>query len=301
MTADLSPCGLCGHVSFAPVWSRGYPDAEVPTVICKICGLVQTNPRPTKEELIEFYREMYRPQYSGACVPSPGQRAQTRNQYLSRYEDITPYLKPGDAVLDIGCATGEFLRILKQHHLIPTGVEASANCCAEAAKFCEDVHAGLIEDQDFEEGRFDAVCLFHVLEHLESPVAQVCRIARWLRNDGVLYVEVPDLHQPYLGNLSRFFQTAHLYSFTAATLEAVLRKTGFKRVWFRRGVEGKFLRFIARKDSAVNRETPLPVDDWESIVWKIRAWRRKWWLWHKWAGMARYYSGAVKRRLCGNE
>ena len=88
----------------------------------------------------------------------------------------------------------------------------------------------------------------------------------WLCEGGLIYLEVPDIQQPYCGNLSRFFQTAHLYSFSRDTLTAVLKKAGLCTIWSRRLVEGKFLRIIARKEAQEPGEIVFPVDDWRQVV-----------------------------------
>ena len=293
-TTDGGDCGLCGGKKFAPVWHRAYPgNVPLPTCICKNCGLVQTIPRPSAEELAQFYATQYRVDYSGGAAPGGAERRVMAAQAADRFADLEPHLGAHSAVLEIGCATGEFLAILRGAGHSPTGVEASEACCVEARKVCDNVRLGVIEDQDFAAGSFDAICLSHVLEHLRYPVATLELMRRWLRDGGRISLEVPDVRQPYWGNLSRFFQTAHLYSFSQGTLTAALAKAGFRTLWSRRLVEGKFLRVVACKDEHQPREVAFPVDGWREVVAATRAWRRKWLFWYK----PLPYVRAIARRL----
>jgi SAM-dependent methyltransferase len=291
---DGIDCGLCGGSDFARVWNRGHPgNVRVPTCVCKRCGLVQTIPRPSPEEIARFYAQQYRQEYSGGAVPGSAERQNMARQASDRFSDLAPHLKAGSSVLEIGCATGEFLAVLRQAGHLPTGVEASEACCDEARKVCAEVYAGIIEDQDFAAGRFDGICLSHVLEHLRYPLAELELMRKWLREDGLICLEVPDVQQPYWGNLSRFFQTAHLYAFSQDTLTAMLKKAGFCAIWSRRLVEGKFLRIIARKDDRQPREIVFPVEDWRQARASLRAWRLQWLLWYKHVPLAR----GIARRL----
>jgi SAM-dependent methyltransferase len=280
--SDGNDCGLCGESDFARVWNRGYPgNVRLSTRICKKCGLVQTIPRPNAEEIARFYAQQYRQDYSGVAVPAGAERQLMGVQAGDRFSDLEPHLKARSSILEIGCATGEFLAVLRKAGHRPTGVEPSEACCAEARNVCDEVYAGVIEDQDFAAGRFDGICLFHVLEHLRYPVAALELMRTWLCEGGLIYLEVPDVQQPYWGTLSRFFQTAHLYDFSRNTLTAVLKKAGFCAIWSSRLVEEKYLRIIARKDAQESREIVFPVDGWRQVKASLRAWRCKWLLWYK--------------------
>jgi len=280
---EKSPCDLCGGMDFKPVWNRGHPGVFLPTVLCRTCGLVQTNPRPTREELSEFYAKDYRVLYSGAAIPNEHARQGMKAQARSRYAEVDHLLPAGSHVVEIGCATGEFLAELAAHGHVPVGIEASPECAALARATGAEVRAGLIEDQEFARGSFDSVCMFHVLEHLTSPRRSLGIIRQWLKPGGILFIEVPDVAQPYHGNLSRFFQIAHNWSYSAATLGALLQVAGYRPSWARRLVEGKFLRMIAVRPNVQDPvEIRFPTDGAERMQSDLRRWRLKWLLWYKW-------------------
>lgn len=291
-------CGLCGQSEFEPLWHRGHPGVPVSTVVCKPCGLVQTSPRPTQAELKRFYETDYRTLYGGSVLPSKRVRQHMTRQGESRYQDLSPHLTSDSRIMEMGCATGEFLQILIDRGYTPMGTELSPDCAVEARKKGCQVYTEFLEEHQFDNNPLDAVCLFHVLEHLQSPVDSLRNIRNWLGPEGILFLEVPDLHQPYHGNLSRFFQVAHLYSFSRITLETILKTAGFEPVWYSRFVEGKFLRMIARKTGSVSEIASLiPAEDWKAIKALMRQWRARWLSYYKWETMFDRVSSAVRRRL----
>ena len=80
-------------------------------------------------------------------------------------------LRPG-VVLDVGCATGRFARLLDDCRVV--GVELDPAYAAEAARWCVEVIQGDIEEGRTQqkasaEGPYDLILLLDVLEHLVHP------------------------------------------------------------------------------------------------------------------------------------
>lgn len=103
---------------------------------------------------------------------------------------------------------------------------------------------GLLDD-DFvarERGRHDVVTLWHVLEHVDDPLALMARAGSLLRLGGSLWIEVPNLDDE-LAELSpayrrRSYMHEHISYFSAAVLErlalqvfphALVKVAGYQR------------------------------------------------------------------------
>ena len=67
-----------------------------------------------------------------------------------------------------------------------------------------------------------------------------------MKPNGWLFIEVPDVSQPFSGHFDRFYQKAHLFHFSPETLRKLLYKTGFEPVYESR-FHG-FLVMLARLD-----------------------------------------------------
>ena len=69
------------------------------------------------------------------------------------------------------------------------------------------------------------VTLNHVLEHVEDPFGTIQRLAGWLRPEGYLVVEVPNVEATYHAPRNRF-HIGHLYNFNPVNLERLGLRAG---------------------------------------------------------------------------
>lgn len=92
------------------------------------------------------------------------------------------------AVLDIGCGDGQFLSQLP--HKEKLGLEFTPAAAAKARARGLNVSEHRMEDIASES--FDAITVFHVLEHLISPLEFLQETVRVLRPKGLLIISVPN-------------------------------------------------------------------------------------------------------------
>ncbi len=151
-------------------------------------------------------------------------------------------LAPGGRVLDIGCAAGGLLALLRPHAGHLAGLELSASAAQAAALVADHVVQGALEQPElpFAAGSFDLVVLADVLEHLADPAAGLARAAGWCRPGGAVLVSVPNVAhwQARLTLLrgrwpqtdSGTFDAGHLRWFTRDALAALLGEAGLRDV-----------------------------------------------------------------------
>lgn len=83
-------------------------------------------------------------------------------------------------------------------------------------------------------GRVDVITLFHVLEHLEDPLAYLAEFKKHLKPNGYILIEVPNADDALLSlyqstNFADFtYWSCHLYLYTLTTLRQLAQKAGFK-------------------------------------------------------------------------
>jgi 2-polyprenyl-3-methyl-5-hydroxy-6-metoxy-1,4-benzoquinol methylase len=225
----VATCQVCGASSGEHkivLWKY-----NTPVVRCKSCGLYYANPRWKTEHLFSRYTEDYWEEYAGTISHTSVDEA-TNNAHWS------PFLWPHDGVrltnrlLDVGCATGEFLLAARARHWQVYGVESSPIGAATAARVPgSQVHSGTLDTADYPDSYFDVVTMWDVIEHLQSPRRYLQRISEILRPGGLLSITTPNIRSLsfwLLGvNWSEVGPNDHLYYFTPRTLARLLDECGF--------------------------------------------------------------------------
>ena len=146
-------------------------------LVCSVCGVANTYPFPTADELDAEYSTWYRPD-SGRFVGA-GDRLlkRSRGQLARRLNEIAP---PGP-VLDVGAGDGALLDALHARGRRATGLERKATR--------PDMRSGTLGEF---EGPYAAIVFWHSLEHLPNPGQELARATTLLEPGGVLVVAVPN-------------------------------------------------------------------------------------------------------------
>jgi len=151
-------------------------------------------------------------------------------------------LPAGGSMLDVGCASGGLLALLRPRAAHLAGLELSRTAARAAAQVADHVVCGALEDPalPFEPDSFDLVVLADVLEHLADPAAGLARAAGWCRPGAAVLVSVPNVaHWHARMTLLRgrwpqadsgTFDAGHLRWFTRASLRALLDGAGLRDV-----------------------------------------------------------------------
>jgi SAM-dependent methyltransferase len=139
------------------------------------------------------------------------------------------YVRKG-RLLDIGCGTGEFLRTMSLAGWDAIGVEPSP----AATSYTEGLNIvrSDLKKAGFPVLSFDAITLWHVLEHLPDPIEHLKDIHSLLRNSGILVVCVPNIDslQSCVGG-SNWFPLElprHKWHFSPSSITAALDRAGFR-------------------------------------------------------------------------
>lgn len=102
--------------------------------------------------------------------------------------------RPLGRVLDVGCAEGagaDELRARGATHL--AGIELEEEFAAAASeRYDEVVHGSVPEDMVWDDGSFDTILCYDILEHLYDPWSAVGRLRGLLSPGGQLHVSIPN-------------------------------------------------------------------------------------------------------------
>ena len=152
---------------------------------------------------------------------------------------------PGRRLLEVGSGTGFFVAQAGEHGYDAIGVEPSA-LFAEHARTTlgADVRTGFLESADLPETDFDAVCMWHVLEHSADPLALLRDVRARLRPGGRLVLEVPNIASVGATMMrerwAHLDPDAHVCHFTPRSLSVALEAAGYELIELQTFVEGHY-------------------------------------------------------------
>lgn len=102
--------------------------------------------------------------------------------------------RTGLDLLDVGCGSATLLGLMKRRGFQVIGVDFSQEAAAVAeTENGVQVVVGSLEDAAFPAHSFDIVTLFHVMEHVTNPRNVLREVARILRPEGSIVLQVPNI------------------------------------------------------------------------------------------------------------
>ncbi|HEX4147115.1 MAG TPA: methyltransferase domain-containing protein [Pirellulales bacterium] len=251
MTQDI-PCDFCGGGDFVFFSDKMRHDLNLKTVLCKRCGLAQTNPQPTAESLATFYGRFYHLFHQRVGVDE-AYLARSKRMAERRFQVIARFLDPAAraAVLEVGPGAGGFLAKCQESSVweslgVEPGTESYEWCASRGLKV---VHEGIEEFESRD--RFSLIVAFNVMDHLRSPRAFLEKCHALLADDGLLLLEVGNFERPGLPR-EQFLQFPLLYQLTPISLTNYLERAGFRPIYVDEAVRSEgtgTLTMVARRSS----------------------------------------------------
>jgi len=203
-------------------------------VRCGRCNALYLNPRPEGAELARHYPSDYEAFGRRALGSEPLWRRALRLYGLDKRCRTVTNLMSGGKLLDVGCATGDFLARMRQHGPWQVaGLEMNEAAATQGSHhYGLEIRIGSVDEVEFARGSFDVVTLWDVIEHLPQPKASLKRIANWLRPGGWVVVRTPDAGSPYARVFGRYWAgldaPRHLIVFDRPSLTRLLADTGYE-------------------------------------------------------------------------
>lgn len=184
---------------------------------------------PTDKELAQYYEFDYRMHYHGEEIPCPRRvmRAWRNGKRILR--QLQPIVSKDSSILEVGAGLGCTVRQFQDAGYDAAGIDPGRDFTDYSVnQIGANLKQRSLEELDDSDKR-DVVLLVHVIEHMNHPDHSLRRIHRLLTDDGLLYVECPNLDAP-VARRSRLFHFAHVYSFTPPTLRMLAELCGFELV-----------------------------------------------------------------------
>jgi SAM-dependent methyltransferase len=190
---------------------RNTPGEETPLLECGSCGVYFFDRAVAGDA--EFYHAL-------------GQSPKYYSTWKWEFDWVRSRLPSSAEVLDVGCGSGDFLAAVAPGTRRAIGLDWSPAAVALArARGLEAVEGDLSVRAAGFEGAFDAVCAFHVLEHLPEPVTFLGLLRRCLRPGGSLFLSVPNRMRSGRASLEPLdCPPHHLTRWSPESLEALARR-----------------------------------------------------------------------------
>lgn len=220
--------------------------------LCAVCGQVFIE---SPLDMSTYYKE------NGYFIKSPnkGLKASIVSTPLLRelgmrrlkeMESMFEFEFEQKSVLDVGCAYGGLLNAVKEKCAAQVlGIEPSETV-AEMGSSYFDIQILPILLEEFESSeKFDYIFCCHTLEHINDPVNFLRTLSSLLAENGIMYLEVPNIMKPSGGfDLNTFLYDEHLNTFNERSLEMLLKSCGYEVLSYN---SDNFLRFLVKKSNSV--------------------------------------------------
>ena len=230
---------------------------------CGGCGSGFLNPRPTPGSIALAYANYYTHAQTGGVKRGAiswwkQRRISERNYYLNTHfgYDLQPAAKSwlflsrrrrqrfdryagylhfpgtGARLMDIGCGNGSFLWQMRALGWDVCGIEPDPQSATQARAAGLEVRAELWPQPPGREPHFDAITMFHVIEHVHNPVQMLGDCWKLLKPGGQIMIATPNYGasgREYFGGDWRGLEIPrHLVLFTEKSLWDAMERSGFR-------------------------------------------------------------------------
>jgi len=228
----LESCPVCGKNEFRNklvVEDKSVSKESFAIVQCQSCTFQFTNPRPGLADIGRYYESDDYVSHNSAATGVINQAYRVARFFTMRRKValLNKQAPRKGKLLDYGCGTGHFLATARADGWQVSGYEPSPRAREEATQRVGQP-IGSESLVSFQQGSFDAITLWHVLEHVHTLNETLQQLISLLKPDGVLIIAVPNVEsldaQHYRQDWAAYDVPRHLYHFSPKTMKLLLKK-----------------------------------------------------------------------------
>lgn len=237
-TIHHNNCPVCGSADIKDIFPvKDYTVSAEKFLIteCASCSLRFTQDIPDAASISPYYKAENYISHTDKTKGLIGSlykkvRSKTLTGKRKLIERITG-LSEGN-LLDVGCGTGAFVNEMLKKKWDVTGLEPDADARTVAKK----LYGVDLKDQkelfQLPGSSFDAITLWHVLEHVHDLSGTVQQLKSLLKETGKLFIAVPNYTsldaRIYKEYWAAYDVPRHLYHFSPLSMQRLMEKNGLK-------------------------------------------------------------------------
>lgn len=240
-------CPVCGSEQIHPVFEA--KDFTVSGELfqiaaCTSCTARFTQDAPNASSISPYYKSE---DYISHTNTSQGfinrlyQRVRKKTLVSKRKLIENSTGKKNGNILDVGAGTGAFLHEMKKAGWQVTGLEPDAGAKGTAKKLFDIDLTGTEVFYNLEQQTYDAITLWHVLEHVHDLQGYLEQLKLLLKEKGKLFIAVPNYTSKdaaiYKELWAAYDVPRHLYHFSPLSMKILMEKHGlsiqtYKPMWY---------------------------------------------------------------------
>jgi 2-polyprenyl-3-methyl-5-hydroxy-6-metoxy-1,4-benzoquinol methylase len=209
-------------------------------VECSACSFRFTQDVPDANSIFPYYRSedyISHTDETKGLIGTMYKRIRRKTLVIKRKLIEKANGKSTGSLLDVGCGTGAFVHEMQQRNWKVTGLEPDTGARQIAKK---------LYDLDLKEqnelfhlpvSSFDAITLWHVLEHVHDLDGYIQQLKLLMNESGKLFIAVPNYTsldaRIYKKYWAAYDVPRHLYHFSPLSMQKLMEKNGLKIIQYR--------------------------------------------------------------------
>lgn len=238
-----SNCPVCGGSDLRSVLTatdHTVSGETFPIVECGTCSLRFTQDVPDARSIGPYYKSEDYISHSDTSKGLinriyKGVRKRTLRKKRKLIASVTRMSK--GRLLDVGSGTGSFVNEMRQHGWRVTGLEPDDGARNVAAQLYRIELKDISSLYELQPNSFDAITLWHVLEHVHDLSNYVDQLKTLLDTNGKLLIAVPNYKsvdaKVYGSHWAAYDVPRHLYHFSPQSMKVLMEKKGLKIASYR--------------------------------------------------------------------
>lgn len=201
---------------------------------CRACKHLWIDPIPTLDALSAFYNEGY---FHGDAskrgyIDYDKDKQSMKNEFDYFLDRIERHTATRGRLLDIGTATGVFIRMAGERGWRASGVELSEHAATVARGRGLDVVTGTLEAHRERFRGVDVVTMWDVVEHVQDPFAFFRLLHDCLSPDGIVMFATPQSDCWFARRMGSWWTLIappqHIHYFSLRSMKECLADAGFE-------------------------------------------------------------------------